>query len=671
MHPAGAKQLGLGILSGAIASMVAGMAAPTQYKQFGEGMAARQVADNGASVAAGANAAQPFTQEGSQKKAQAEADETKNRAYAIFDHNLKFRSMSLAADKADREAQQDVVDAYGTQMTAMNAQYESGKVTDEQGNQIDLWKMQNIPGTQVQKLMTDKTLGITKDMVIPVGVVEVPNDDGQGSHPETMFSVYNPKAVLHMSDDIRKDPAFSKLYGVANGTALPVRVIASMSMNKGNETLASSGVNNWIKSFNGSIPKGSDISPIKDFDLADAASSDKTGQIKKLYPYINKYRQDDLAAFFNDMKKDPNIAKDPSLQAGSALLQESMGITSDDLSKMAEAKLDAKKTKEAVDRAQAEAAAKRNTPEGQADLKHKQLENKTLEQSLAQTAAAGKGIEIPKSFVANPRSAELQEPALTADLVSKGVKIPSNFAALYAIGHNSADLATLPTTPRKGVPQMPRDQALSFIRTYINPQYNEGDFSAAKKLAAEFASTRVGTAGGTMQAAGVASQHLVMLKQASDAMKNGNLQIVNEIGAKYGVATGSKPSIVFAAIAQKVNTEVEKVVSGSAPMEGQLKEGKANLERFESPEQVEGVIRGYLGLMNGRVGELDDRHVQYFGKHVHVSDNTRNVFHQYGFSTPDQPEGATGTFVDKATGKTYWTDGKRALAPVETDNTQH
>ena len=338
---------------------------------------------------------------------------------------------------------------------------------------------------------------------------------------------------------------------------------------------------------------------------------------------------------------------------------------------MAEAKFDAKKSQEAVDKANAEAAAKRATPEGQADLKHKQLENQQLEQALAQTAAAGQGIEIPNGFIANPNAAQLPQQDLTADLVTKGVKIPSNFGALYAIGHNSADLATLPTTPRKGVPQMPRDQALSFIRTYINPQYNEGDYTAAKKLNSEYASTRVGTAGGTMRAAGVASQHLAMLKKASDALKNNQLQVVNEVGARYGVATGSPAPVVFAAIAQKVNTEVEKVVSGSAPMEAQLKEGKQNLERFESPEQVEGVIHGYLGLMNGRLGELDDRHVQYFGNHVHVSPQTRNVFHQFGFSTPDQPQGAVGTFVDKATGREYWTDGKTNLGPIETSNTQH
>jgi hypothetical protein len=659
METVGAKKLGYGILSGAIASMVAGMAAPTAYKQFGEGMAARQVPDYGASVAAGANAAQPFMQEGAKNKAQLAADENRGRAIAIMDHNLKFRTMALAADQADRKGQQDVVDAYSDQVNAMNVAYEKG-ATDTQGKPIDLWKMQNIPGTAVQKLMVDKTLGITKDMVIPVGVVEVPNEDGQGSHSETMFSVYNPQAVIHMSDDLRANPAYKQLSSVANGTALPVSVIANMSMNKGNMTLASSGVNNWVKGFNNSIPKGSDINPIKDFNLPDAADSDKTGQIKKLLPYINKYRQDDLISFFNDMKKDPNIAKDQSLQAGSALLQEAMGVTSEDLGKMAEAKLDDKKTKEAVDKAQAEAAAKRSTPEGQADLQHKRLENQQLEQNLAQAAAQGKGIQVPKGFVSDPRVAEMPVDAVQKDLASKGVEIPANFQALYAIGHNAADLATLPTTPRKGVAVMPRDQALSFIRTYINPQYNEVDYSAAKKLSAELASTRIGVAGGSLMSAGVASQHLMMLEDASVHLQNKDLKGLNAIANSVGAATGSDAQVVFQAIAEQVNSEVAKVVAGGVPGEQELAANRKTLNSDQSPAQVKGVVNKYIGLMNGRIGEIDDRSMQYFGRHVKgISPETAKVFIGHGYSIPGQPQNAKG--IGNVQGTPYWLDADGKL----------
>src|ERR1035437_7648688 len=80
MKQSSTKQLGAGILAGALSSMIAGMAAPTQYTTFGEGRGQRKVADYGASAAAGAAAAQPFTQEGSKAKAQGQADEERGRA---------------------------------------------------------------------------------------------------------------------------------------------------------------------------------------------------------------------------------------------------------------------------------------------------------------------------------------------------------------------------------------------------------------------------------------------------------------------------------------------------------------------------------------------------------------------------------------------------------------
>lgn len=637
MQPASAKQLGAGILAGAIASMVAGMAAPTQYKQFGEGRGARQVADNGASVAAGAAAAQPFTQEGSQKKAQGEADDQRGRAMGIMDHNLKFRTMSLAADKANREGQQDVVDAHETMRDAMQDAFTKGAVTDETGNPIELWKSQDISGTEVQKLMVDKTLGITRDMIIPTRVIEVPNEDGTGSHPETLFSVYNPKAVVKMSDSLRKDPAYSQLSGVANGTPLPVRVLASISMNSSNEKLASNALDGHVSGYNDAV-KGSKIPAIKDgFDLAAAAKSDP--MIKKLYPYIAKYASDPMDAFFKDLKSDPTVSKNPTLQAASAKLMQAMGVTSDGLEKM---KIDrttqelAAKDKELEAKSAANEAAKEKSPAGQLALEKTRLEVQGLRQANAQTEANKAGI-TPPGFIPVPNSNEIESAPLQQALAAKGVKIPTDFEALYKIAHGEADINTYTNNPRAKTGLMPRSQAMTWV-SMINPNWQEADYKANANLTKSIRDTKVGTAGGTLLASGVASNHLDLLGQYGKALKNNDVQVINSIKQKYGIATGEPNAVVFKAIGQKLNEEVEKVTSGGQPQVAALKEAQENLNVAESPEQITGVINAYVGLMNGRTSEIDAQAYRYTGRHIGVSPNVAKIYNAAGYKVPGQPD---------------------------------
>lgn len=652
MQPATKKTLAASILAGALSGLAAGMAAPSKYNEVAPG---RFQQDYSPSVAAGAQAGQQFTQAGRQAAAQGQADENLTRQFSTADHNLKFHAMSLANDKADRENQQDVVSTWDSTRDAMDAEAKDGKVQDANGNDIDLYSYQNIPGTKAMELVNNGSLHITKDQLIPTQVIEVPNADGNGTHAETLFSVYNPAALVAMTDAIRKDNP--RLTDVANGTPVPVRVLAQAALNRSNEILASSGVSDWTKEYN-TVNKDNPMA--KDFSLKSAAQSSPL--IQKLYPYINKYRKDSVDQFFTDLQKDPAFSKDSTIQSAAALLQQKMGVTPEGLQAMATQRADVvlqQKDKEAEAKVAAEADAKRKTPEGQADLLHKQLENQALIQAAAQAKAQGQGIQVPNNFTPNPKANEMEAGALQADLSRKGVSIPPNYSALYAIAHNAADLATLPTTPRKGVNVMPRDQALSFIRTYINPQYQEGDYSAAKKLSGELASTRVGTAGGTLLSAGTAANHLNLLEQAGQALNNNDVQAINKLANTFGIAVGKSPAVTFQAIAEQVNSEVAKVVAGGQPNEAELKNNRDNLNRDQSPEQIRNVIRSYVGLMNGRIGEIDDRSMQYFGRHVKgISPTAVQVFNQHGFAAPGQvvvvdPTGKQRFFNDAASADNF------------------
>jgi hypothetical protein len=207
-------------------------------------------------------------------------------------------------------------------------------------------------------------------------------------------------------------------------------------------------------------------------------------------------------------------------------------------------------------------------------------------------------------------------------------------------------LKALPTRVTKGTNQMDAQTGLAFIRQFINPQYQEGDYSAAAKLSTELASTKQGTAGGSLLSAGTASNHLDLLNQAAVALANHDTQALNKLSNMVGVQFGKSPAVTFKAISDQVNQEVGKVVSGGATHEAELQNLRNNLNTDQSPEQVQNVIHAYIGLMNGRISEINDRSQQYFGRDVKgISQQAANTFAKYGFDAPGFTRAQVGNFI--------------------------
>lgn len=221
-------------------------------------------------------------------------------------------------------------------------------------------------------------------------------------------------------------------------------------------------------------------------------------------------------------------------------------------------------------------------------------------------------------------------------LESKGVKVPENFATLYSVANNQDDIGkALTTRLSKGTGQMDHDTALSFITTFLDPAFQASDYGAAKKLNEELASTKIGTAGGTLLSAGVASQHLQSMAPLFEALNNNDLPAFNRILNAASKQTGKSAQVVAKLYTQMVATEVEKVVSGSAPHEAQLGELQKQINTDLSPEAASGVIKGLMDLMHARLSEINSRNQQYFKRPVKgVSQNTTDFFRKAGFSTP-------------------------------------
>jgi hypothetical protein len=654
MAPAGTKALGASILAGALSAMVAGMAAPDKRTDLGGG---RSIADYSGAAAAGAQASQKFTQAGVQQQAQGQVDANQARQFTTTDHNLKMHAAMLGNLKLQGDTLHAGVAQDAPLIEAMKL---NPTTTDEKGNVLSSIKGEHISETALQKMMADGGAHVTRDSVLRDGVSNVYDENGkQVFNPdgtprqEYTYTVYDHNAQVALTDELRKgNPA---LQYVAQGTSVPMAVLGKYNLERTNVRNAQGFVNQWAQQV--ADFKGDEKA--KPIDVKAAIAKDP--YLQKLIPQLGRYagmEPDQAMAQMEKDKVDPTlIGKFGTLIGGDA------GVDRNAWSLKRADKVLAQKSEEAEKKVKELADEKRLTPEGQAELEHKRLENDSLRQAAAALKASQEGIVIPKNFVPNPNAVTMESDALSKELSGKGVQIPSNFPALYAIAHNASDLNTLPNNPRPKSGAMPRDQGLSFIRTFINPQYQEGDFKANANLQRELESTRQGTAGGSLLAAGTASNHLALLADQADKLANMDEPAINAVANALGVAVGKSPAVTFRAIAQQVNSEVAKVVAGGQPHEAELAQFHENLNNAQSPEQIKNVIRAYIGLMNGRIGEIDDRSMQYMGRHVKgISPTTVDVFNKNGFTVPGQPKGATGTF--QSNGKTYWTDGKQNLGEM-------
>jgi hypothetical protein len=618
------KAMAASILAGAVAGMMGGLQAPDKLNQFGQ-------RDLSGAAQAGGQAGQQVANAPSQQ-AQKMSDQQLGAALATTDHNLKLHAQHVAdtklegenADAAYKRIQQQANDASPI-LASMDATYKDLNLPNTS---------QEMSGDELERRMVKGDIHVAKDSAFIIGSKPIIGENGQITGYMPQYRVYDPTAKVQITDDIKK--AYPRFATVADGQMIPIQGFYRDYNQKQNDRFA--------KSFGNQLEQ----------DFNDAGIPVKAGAFNSVLPQLTKYS---AAIAGQEPDQIPGALK--AAGASQSLVNQLVNLYPQGYKPETFSDKRAADKKAEVDTAarelrQQEASDKANTPEGKLDLQKKQLEVQQKQRELDSANLSSAGLAVPKGFTPNPNAAQMESVDLQKDLQTKGVRIPANFESLYAVAHNAADLKTLPSNPRKGSNQMSSQEGLAFIRQYINPQYQEGDYAAASGLSKELASTRQGTAGGSLLSAGVASNHLELLDQAATALQNNDTQALNKVANALGVQFGKSPAVTFNAIADQVNGEVGKVVAGGTPHEAELANLRKNLNTDQSPEQTKNVIKSYIGLMSGRVNEINDRSQQYFGRDVKgVSPSVMRVFNKYGFAVGSQqqytlPSGKQIFFPNKA-----------------------
>lgn len=160
----------------------------------------------------------------------------------------------------------------------------------------------------------------------------------------------------------------------------------------------------------------------------------------------------------------------------------------------------------------------------------------------------------------------------------------------------------------------------------INPQFDPTQFAVRQKAEKDFAT---GKPGNTVRSFNVALSHLDTLDTLADALNNKDTRLINVIGNKISVQTGSSAPTNFEAAKKIVGDEIVKAIVGSGGGVTDRQEAASAISSASSPAQLKGVIKTYKELMKGQLGGLRDQYKATTGKDdfdtKYLSEAARNV----------------------------------------------
>ncbi len=171
-----------------------------------------------------------------------------------------------------------------------------------------------------------------------------------------------------------------------------------------------------------------------------------------------------------------------------------------------------------------------------------------------------------------------------------------------ALVKNMADYNVSPTSlSTKGGH---REAVLGMASKY-DPTFNSQEYPTRQQARVRFSS---GPQGDTIRSMNVAIDHLATLHEYADALKNGDVRVINSIGNKFKEQFGYDAPTNFDAVKSIVGAEVSKAIVGSKGALADREEIRTTLNRAGSPDQLVGPIAAYKKLMAGQVKGLKQQY---------------------------------------------------------------
>lgn len=206
------------------------------------------------------------------------------------------------------------------------------------------------------------------------------------------------------------------------------------------------------------------------------------------------------------------------------------------------------------------------------------------------------------------------------------------------------------------------------------PDFDQTSYIAKNKLIQGMTS---GSQSKEINAINTVMGHIGVMDEAVDAMKNGDIRLLNQIGNRLGIEVGQTPVAAFRAIVHRVGPEITTAyVQGG----GGEAERFANAKDFDpnlSPDILHNNAAITVKMLRSKIGALENQYKNTVGRDDFAQRFLtpeakaslerfagKGATGQQGTPQMKPPAGATMK-VPGSDGKMHWSDGKQDLGVVQ------
>ena len=332
-------------------------------------------------------------------------------------------------------------------------------------------------------------------------------------------------------------------------------------------------------------------------DLAERARDKQTGKVEK---YNDQTGQQVQATVQGIMPPQDKMAQEIEMMKRNGATPEQIAEYKQEKWNPLQAKADNAPTRETGDtRARADFDAfKKEHPEYKG----------TFEQWKTEQAGLGRSASKPVSkddrYISIEQKRRLgqeltpEEKAYSAayDIWTKKTKIDPGIARAAAFGANRFVPVMDPQDPSRVILMRAADASKAGVGT-----------PASIAFQTDKAVTRAFTAGkpaDTINYFNTATDHLKLLKEAADALQNGNIIAFNRAANAWSTATGNAAPTNFDSVRNAVAGELSKTFRGASATNEEINLITGTINNTQSPDQLHGSIDYYLKLMDGKMEAL-------------------------------------------------------------------
>lgn len=180
-------------------------------------------------------------------------------------------------------------------------------------------------------------------------------------------------------------------------------------------------------------------------------------------------------------------------------------------------------------------------------------------------------------------------------------------------------------SPNRGTWTAQYRQAVMQAVTQADPDWSE-QRAAVRKA---FTTGKEGTTIGNLNTAPV---HLAQLDAAADALKNGQIQPGNQLYNYLSTTFGAAAPTNFDGVRNAAAGEIASALKGTAT-DIEIESIKKTINKAQSPEQLQGIIKEYMGVLATKLNTYDERfHAENTGdtKWSPIKPTAKAIFDAYG-----------------------------------------